>query len=370
MYKVGMNPFAYQIFAFIVAFSLVFRSNLAYSRYWEGRTLLQVMMGRLSFFAVESLSEDIWLDADHSICSPEEVATTFEFYRNLIHHVSLLFVMMVKTLRKDFDLDSVYVHQPYNAPPPLDASQGKRGWTEVKGFLMKMLALDGGGNKDCAMVPDLPVVGGLSQEEARILQSPIDSDDMLSSSVNLQGSRPLVVYAWIIKLLMGRSGSGNLRGGAVTARHMNTLQEAMAAFGQAAKTCNTPFPFAWAQLVYVCQYTLTISLPFLVVAVMNHSWTGVILTFVVVVTYAVVNELATELEDPFGLDPNDLPMERFVYDFNQNLLAACWQIKPKYFNDINQGRPWVLPLDAKLLQGMQRRDSSGSSNCEIRLLVP
>ena len=37
------HPYPYQLFAFIVGFILVFRSNYGYSRYWQGRTSLQRM---------------------------------------------------------------------------------------------------------------------------------------------------------------------------------------------------------------------------------------------------------------------------------------------------------------------------------------
>ena len=36
-------PYPYQIFAYIVGFIVIFRSNFGYSRYWEGRTWFQNM---------------------------------------------------------------------------------------------------------------------------------------------------------------------------------------------------------------------------------------------------------------------------------------------------------------------------------------
>lgn len=198
---------------------------------------------------------------------------------------------------------------------------------------MKMLALDAFEWGDMKMDPKLPVIGGVPAHEADILGNPITTDEMKSKGKSLQGTRPLIVYTWINKLIMQRLDTGGLRAKApITARHMTTLQEAMAAFGHAVKLSNTQFPFPWAQVVMAFQVMMAITLPFAMVSFMDQEgWMGIMMTWMVVTTYTAINEVAAEMEDPYGLDPNDLPMERFVYDFNQGLCSACWQLRPEYF---------------------------------------
>ena len=40
-----VHPYPFQVFAYIVAFALVFRTNVGYNRYWEGRTQAAQMLG-------------------------------------------------------------------------------------------------------------------------------------------------------------------------------------------------------------------------------------------------------------------------------------------------------------------------------------
>merc|ERR1719181_2074275 len=37
------HPYVYQIYTFVLGFVLVFRCNLSYARFWEGRTSIQLM---------------------------------------------------------------------------------------------------------------------------------------------------------------------------------------------------------------------------------------------------------------------------------------------------------------------------------------
>ena len=43
---VFVHPYPFQVFAYIVAFALVFRTNVANSRYWEARTQVGIMSSK------------------------------------------------------------------------------------------------------------------------------------------------------------------------------------------------------------------------------------------------------------------------------------------------------------------------------------
>lgn len=52
------------------------------------------------------------------------------------------------------------------------------------------------------------------------------------------------------------------------------------------------------------------------------------LLFITLLIYFALNELAKGLEDPFIYDPNDLPLTRHHYDFNERLLAIARTKRP------------------------------------------
>ena len=54
---------------------------------------------------------------------------------------------------------------------------------------------------------------------------------------------------------------------------------------------DTPFPFPWAQLLVLFLLGYALSLPWLVVAFVDHAWAAASLTFFAVLTYWSTNEV-------------------------------------------------------------------------------
>ena len=52
------HPYPFTLYAFIVGFAVVFRTNFAITRYWEGRTQIQILSAELATVAVQLLSWD------------------------------------------------------------------------------------------------------------------------------------------------------------------------------------------------------------------------------------------------------------------------------------------------------------------------
>ena len=50
-----------------------------------------------------------------------------------------------------------------------------------------------------------------------------------------------------------------------------------------------------------------------------NPWLAAVMSFLCTSGYYAVNEVAIELEDPFGDDANDLPMQHYQYEFNCRL---------------------------------------------------
>eukprot|EP00966_Prymnesium_polylepis_P126330 2921694-Prymnesium_polylepis.1 len=54
--KVFIHPYPFQVFAYIVAFALVFRTNVASNRYWEARSHVGTMSSKWGDSAALALS--------------------------------------------------------------------------------------------------------------------------------------------------------------------------------------------------------------------------------------------------------------------------------------------------------------------------
>lgn len=83
---------------------------------------------------------------------------------------------------------------------------------------------------------------------------------------------------------------------------------------------NTPLPFAYMLLVHRTTYIYCIMLPFGLVASMG--WTTPFVCAVIAYTFFGLDALSEELEDPFGMAANQLPLLTLSRTIEVNLLEA------------------------------------------------
>eukprot|EP00201_Polytomella_parva_P009359 CAMPEP_0175070550 /NCGR_PEP_ID=MMETSP0052_2-20121109/18774_1 /TAXON_ID=51329 ORGANISM="Polytomella parva, Strain SAG 63-3" /NCGR_SAMPLE_ID=MMETSP0052_2 /ASSEMBLY_ACC=CAM_ASM_000194 /LENGTH=343 /DNA_ID=CAMNT_0016337671 /DNA_START=382 /DNA_END=1410 /DNA_ORIENTATION=- len=272
--------------------------------------------------------------------SQEDKKLAYEFYADLIHYVSLLFALMLRHLRKDFDLDDYCDHSVLNKAPDLGCQDSASLKLKIQTFFFQLLPISDIIGVDINhQESSMYVIGGLNEDERQILQEPIDCRELEGRGSSLQGTRVFCVYAWIVRLMTKRMASPKSGLKSLPpqySRLLGSLEEAMAGFGQANKLANTQFPFPWAQVVMSFLIMMVCTLPFVVVTFLSEAWMGIMMSFITVMTYWSLNEVASEMEDPFGYDPNDLPLSRFQFDLNQNILSGTWQSRPRFFDDIER----------------------------------
>ncbi|KAG2432141.1 hypothetical protein HXX76_009067 [Chlamydomonas incerta] len=353
--KALKNPTIFQIYGFVVGFALVFRSSLSYQRFWEARTMLQTIIGRLSYFTIETVAADLG-SMDHAAATPEQRRAAHRFVSELCHHVSLLFCFMMKGLRKDFKLDTVYRHDMATSRPPfLDADGAAKGWKRWEVFAVRVFAISDLFNIHNPQQEEaIPVIGGLRPEERSRFSDLVPTPAMKGKAGSINGTRAYAVFALINQLYIRRISEGGLQTLApLVSRLGGIAEEGMAAFGHCTKLATTQFPFPWAQVVMAFLAILGSLLPFVVTSFVDQLWMAVTLSFIVVLTYWSLNEVATEMEDPFGFDPNDLPLARYAFDFNNGIISAVHQLRPDYFDE--------LDAEAEALEAKQHAVAEGAA---------
>jgi predicted membrane chloride channel (bestrophin family) len=103
----------------------------------------------------------------------------------------------------------------------------------------------------------------------------------------------------------------------------HSLDSGFQAFEQCRALVDTPFPFPWAQAMVLFLVVFSLTLPLLMVSWLRTVWLACLMDFVTVFCFWILNEVARDLESPFVFPPNDLPLARMQYNFNERLLAAC-----------------------------------------------
>eukprot|EP01048_Picozoa_sp_COSAG05_P004281 COSAG05_NODE_225_length_13597_cov_18.878723_2_plen_380_part_00 len=92
------SPYSLQIWGTTVGFLLVFRGNLAYARYWDGRGHL----AKLSAYLAETAMMAVCYDEIN-----KEMNQYREWKVEILHQISLLHALAIQCLRLDVDLDNL-----------------------------------------------------------------------------------------------------------------------------------------------------------------------------------------------------------------------------------------------------------------------
>merc|ERR1712107_660233 len=97
----------------------------------------------------------------------------------------------------------------------------------------------------------------------------------------------------------------------ICSRVYQELSRGMVNLHNAKKITDTQFPFPYAQLIMILLLSHGLLTPIVVSAFIEHPWWSALVTFIPVFGMFSVNRVASELEMPFGEDPNDLNLHLF-----------------------------------------------------------
>ena len=118
--------------------------------------------------------------------------------------------------------------------------------------------------------------------------------------------RVLVVGSWITAKLEALA-----RSKLVSEMILHAMDRNLTAMVQACTGCErirrTPVPFAYAQHIKVFLVVFCYTVPFVIVDTL-HMWTPIASAVLAFALFG-IDEIGVEIEDPFGTDPNDLPMD-------------------------------------------------------------
>lgn len=375
----------YSELAFIIGFSLVFRTNIAHNRNIEARSKLQEVSAQwASCFSTMVAFEatDISLKREKQILNrrhldtgpnttarnanpngdgyphllennrsreqqqqqeqgvtddkPPIMATWLDedmerfslFCDELMHRFSLLQALCFMHLRMDDDLSNLVLHSRMDIGPSgkhLDIHGLPLEWQDY--FVLRTNPEWHKKNATIAKIPVLPAQSGrtLSMEEGTMLSAMAERLFARGLSIEAAPERVYAVHSWV-QVIVARKCDPDVGWQCAppptSAGVWRSLEAGLAAFEQCRKIAETPFNFPWAQLMVVILSIYTLTLPLVMVGWLKAAWLAIVLDFVSVLSYWSMNEVARGLESPFIFPPNDLPLVTLQYRFNQRLLAT------------------------------------------------
>lgn len=236
---------------FPISFLLVFRSNTAYARFWEGRGHFETFN-----FALRELSRR---------------TTTFI---------------------RDYDVD-----------PQL--GYDRKSDALRRNMLRMLMALAIATRQNLRKRTG----GDIAHREGLAAVKPYLTEDELEEWNDQVKNRPLLVMSWLGKYISEAEYEKKLQGGEVMMAFDNNISLALRGWMGMNKVCFQPLPFPYLHMLHWAILLWSISLPCRLVG--PYGWCTCIVSPIIVLALYAIEETSQEIEDPFGDDLNDLPTENF-----------------------------------------------------------
>jgi len=88
---------------------------------------------------------------------------------------------------------------------------------------------------------------------------------------------------------------------------------------RALQIVSTPYPYPLAQVQGFQQYAFMFSMPLIIGLYLKNRFLAPFITFVAIASVFGLTRLCEEMEDPFGIDANDLPLYRMLQCYRETL---------------------------------------------------
>ncbi|MGV8960272.1 MAG: bestrophin family protein [Stenotrophomonas sp.] len=127
--------------------------------------------------------------------------------------------------------------------------------------------------------------------------------------------------------LMARALAAPLRSGQLDPYLYGLFEARLHALSAVQAACEriatTPLPFAYTLLLHRCAWLFCVLLPFGLAGALG--WATPIVSALLAYAFFGLDELGEQLEEPFGLEPNDLPLDALVRIVEIDLLDSLGQ---------------------------------------------
>eukprot|EP00927_Polykrikos_kofoidii_P028567 TRINITY_DN24914_c0_g1_i1.p1 TRINITY_DN24914_c0_g1~~TRINITY_DN24914_c0_g1_i1.p1 ORF type:complete len:617 (-),score=76.74 TRINITY_DN24914_c0_g1_i1:26-1711(-) len=311
----------------IVSFAVVFRTNLGWQRYWEAITQLHFLYSK-------------WTDAYSQIVafamSTVETATPkAEKDKDAAAKLSRVQASM-RTLEGHFVLMSVLAvdRLAHGDTRRMEKRSEMASWSKQ---ITRRIELR---KEDLTGARKLPTFY-LDGDEGAVEQASENAWDGAyrvrsmpstheSKVLEASTDRVSVTMYWILHSLAIISKDLDIAP-PIQSRMYQELSNGMLGFNQSMKIADVPFPFMYAQLLTLLLTVWSLFLPLYVCLFTQSMIIGPVMTFLLFEGFWGVNEVAKELENPFGVDANDICLP----DFHSRFMDTMLEIKSAFVARIN-----------------------------------
>lgn len=342
------HPFAPQSFGTLIAFAVCFRTNIAWNRFWEACQEVTLMFSKWS----DAYSQLQGFINSTQILNPDADFEQLEYYRcELSHLFTVLSAVAAERLTRG-DIRRMEMRRrrgvPWSEQVVFRENLRAKDLTNYRSLIpmkvLKVRPVEEDSDEDDSEDDDDDVSEGPHKLESRsgepvrnaVVSSPTigalhlkQLKDSWQMPVSILGDcsraerrlleeakdRVALVLLWLNELVTNLQPL-LLVPPPILSRVYQELSNGTLGYSQAEKLSDVPFPFIFAQLLALAVLFFALISPVAFTVLTGDSWLTPILSGGSVLSFWALNEIAKELENPFGDEPNNLPLmdahERFV----------------------------------------------------------
>ncbi|KAF8638492.1 hypothetical protein AX16_010475 [Volvariella volvacea WC 439] len=337
-YKPKLTNSVVPLLSVVVGLILVFRNGTSYDRYWEGRKAFATLVT-----TVRNLSRNTWVnvapvptDTQPAFAkgkTPTSSITFRELHRRKIEAVRLCLAFVIATKHYLREEDGFGWDDFDGLVPNSLAFYDTNGYQALKSAPGSYLATRSespmNGNRDHSgrTTPE----NGRSDPSKRIrakrsktrLSNHTGSTPLLNRPAELRSGSsmplPMVIAYEITKLIFQFRREGFLEtvGPAGTNAMIQSVSTMVDQVTTMERIASTPIPRSYGIHLKQCVTLYLFALPLTLVPEMG--WFAVPIVTVVAFTFMGIEGIAEEIEQPFGNDERDLPLDRYCEDLREEI---------------------------------------------------
>ncbi|CAL8113926.1 unnamed protein product [Orchesella dallaii] len=315
---------------------LVFRTNTAYDRYWEGRKLWSTMT-----LNIRTLTRCIWVMVDEKENTSSEIIEKTSAINLLV-----AFAYATKNyLQEDYsyfepNLRELINHLPKFSTPssnqPLEDQEEDKLSAKVK----NKSATGSRGNLDM-MRPRISSTTSKSSSKKRSSKTYLLKAYDKAAPTNIP-----IELSYYIASYINRVNQRKLVDGSTVAVMNNALNSLVDCLGGFERILRTPIPLAYSVHLHHATWLYLLALPYQLIGSLN--WFTI--PAVALAAFALLGILGIgwEIENPFGHDANDLPLKDFCDVIHKEILTIISHEMPSPESWLlsNKNQP-LLPESSK-----------------------
>lgn len=290
------HHYGFQALAAGVTFAIVFRTQLAWNRYWEAVTQLHFMYSKYAdayqqFYAFAEVTKHHARKNNDE----EKVEMIEEKQRRLRANFALLSTFSADRLSNGDNqrMEELHAHR-------IRSRAAMRVDKEWKGFQLPEMVERGEFQRSQIDGQAFVVFERPTREQIQVLSRTFDAVS--------------TVMYWIIWDLVDCIKDLDVPP-PIQSRMYQELSNGMLGFYNCLKIADVPFPLPYAQLLGLLLIAFSCLIPFYVIIFTSSAVIGPILCFFLFESLWCLNEVAKELENPFGQDLNDISVLDFHIRF-------------------------------------------------------